>query len=461
MKLEEFKARKIGIFGFGAEGESLLRYLNMHSVKNICVFDEADLNNQKAEIIRQANAQLFQGPFKSTDARGIEVAFRSPGLKKEKLIEVLPEGTKITSPTNLFFAEHRGRIIGITGTKGKSTTVSLVAEILKQNSVPYFLGGNIGNPLLEFVDRTTNESVSVLELSSFQLEDLNYCPDIAVLLPVYLDHLDFHEKQGLSSNFHENEKDYLLAKSGLVNKMSRDSLIIAYDSKNVREIIRPSDAKKIYFSEKSLDSGCFCEGNDVVCTGGKGRRLFEGIKQISQTNKIPEIDIIAALSVAYVEDLKVDLGSLMKDFLRLPFRIQMVLDFEGIKYFNDSAATNPISTIQAMKTMNGKYALIMGGSSKNLRFDTLATEAVQDKNLSQVYLVGETADEIESELKEKGFTRPIFRMEKLDDVIDSIRNNSREISAVLFSPASASFDQYANYKDRGEAFNDLVGAQNG
>lgn len=456
MKLHDLSEKKIGIFGFGEEGESLLGYLVKHSINNITVFDENDINEKKKTFVHQNKAKLVVGAFELEKSRDIEIAFRSPGLKKNKIQKALSTNAILTSPTNLFFSQCKGKTIAITGTKGKSTTVNLISEILKQNSINYFIGGNIGNSPLEFVDSTNENTVSVLELSSFQLEDFDSAPNVAIYLPIYLDHLDFHLNQGKSANFHENKEEYFTAKGQLVSGMSEDSLIVAHESENVRKIIANSKAKKIYFSTKEIKFGCYVDGERIVCRGKEEQKWFEKAVLKIKNPKVPIENVLAALTYAYSQNLNVDLSKLLSEFKRLPYRIQLVAEKDGLKYFNDSASTNPISAIAAMKTMDKNYTMIMGGSSKDLKFNTLAEEAAKDSRLQRIYLVGDTSDEIEEELNKASFKNQIFRKKSLADAVSDIKTNHDGIFSVLFSPASASFDQFTSYRDRGETFNRLI-----
>jgi UDP-N-acetylmuramoylalanine--D-glutamate ligase len=238
--------------------------------------------------------------------------------------------------------------------------------------------------------------------------------------------------------------------------MKKDSLAILYNSEDTKGMVADLDLRVLYFSKSEIESGCYLRGDDLSCRFNNKDGDYKNIVGLSRNNKIPIINIMATLSFAFAFDLKVDTEKLTRDFSRLPFRIEFVCESDGIKYYNDSAATNPISTIEAMKTVMQKYVLIMGGSSKNLKFDELADFALQDKNIVAVYLIGETAHEIQDELLRVGFKKPIIMAGNLDVALGDIKRSKDRFEAVVFSPASASFDQFKNYKDRGEYFNKLV-----
>lgn len=456
MKIEELNGKKIGIFGFGTEGEFLLSYFAKHSIDNITIFDEGELSDQKADKIEESGAKIVLGPFVKENCKEIEVAFRSPGLKRDAIADLLPTDAELTTLTNLFFANHKGKIVAVTGTKGKSTTVGLLAKVFAQNGHKYFVGGNIGNPPLDFLDETIEDSFSILELSSFQTEDLQYAPDVALILPISSDHLSFHENQGRHFNFHPSVDNYLESKAQMIQKMSEDEMIIAYDSENIKKIISPSAAQKVYFAEHPIQTGCGLVEDRLECIIEQRKQSFSEVTKFSRLMKIPRIDLIATLTFAFVMNFTVDIKKISNDFEKLPFRIELVETRDGIKYYNDSAATNPVSTIEAMRTMGENYVLIMGGSSKGLAFDVLAQAASRDENLKAIYLFGQTANEISDELKKAGFKKPVSKNSTLNEVISLIMNSSKDFFTVLFSPASASFDQFSSYRHRGEFFNELV-----
>lgn len=417
MRLSDLKDKKIGIFGFGVEGRSLLRYLVKHNCKKVVVFDEKKVENLNNDIDKRI------GKFEELKTDDIEIAFRSPGVKRKRLENIISKRAKISSATNLFFANKKGKIVAVTGTKGKSTTVQLMSYMLNSANLKVFTGGNIGEPILEFLDKTTEKTYSIVELSSFQLQDLEYGPDIAVVLPIFVDHLDYH-----------NDLDeYLIAKSMLIKHMGAESVVFCAEQEGAKKIVKGTRAKIFLFGE----------GDPRVAS-------------VARRYKIPEINLSAAARLGEFLKIKENLEDIAKNFIRLPFRIQFLAGDKDLSFYNDSAATNPISTIKALATMDVPYLLITGGSSKNLSYENLAKAIKEDKNLKIVYLIGETASEINKELQKINFGKPLFSLENLDNVFEKINDGLADIRAILFSPASASFDQFENYKDRGDYFNKKV-----
>ncbi|MCX6809329.1 MAG: UDP-N-acetylmuramoyl-L-alanine--D-glutamate ligase [Candidatus Berkelbacteria bacterium] len=436
-----FQEKNIGVFGFGVEGRSLVKYLLSHDAQNIIVFDE----KQKDELVvnNYEKVKFIFGEFNRNDYSKIDIAYRSPGVEVDRLKSVLPENVEISSPTNLFFETHKGKIIAITGTKGKSTTALLITKILELNNKNVFTGGNIGSAALDFVDQIDDDSYSVLELSSFQICDLKYSPDVAVILPILSDHLDHHK----------NEGEYFSAKMNLTNFMQSGDFIISYDDPNIKLFVEKIEARKLYFSEDRKTSDCHLE-EELICSKNDQKMKVEKIKDLSQEKKIPEIDLIAAAAFSFALDLKCDLTEVLHDFKKMPYRIEFVGQKNGLNFFNDSAATNPISTIEAIKTMVDPFALILGGSSKNLKFNDLAKAIKENKLIRLIYLSGETANEIEKELSRIGLQTLIKKCSSLQEIFFNLKNQNN-FSAVLFSPACASFDQFSNYAERGQGFNNL------
>jgi len=337
-------------------------------------------------------------------------------------------------------------VISIPGIKSKRLTVYLVSTFLYINNITVFAGGNLGIPALDLVAHTNDESYSVIELSSFQLEDCRFSPNIAIVLPVFLDHLDYHS----------GEKEYVRSKSSITKYMDDEGLLVVADQKNAREIAETGKAPKIYFSKNKKIEGCYLNENDILCQQSQRQSKFSNAQQMSQKYKIPIVNLLAASAFAFGCNLKFDPVADLSGFKKLPFRIEEVGKKGEITFYNDSASTNPVSTLAAISTMTEPYALILGGSSKNLRFDNLAAALKSDSNLKMIYLNGETAAEIAAALKKAGYDKDLIKKNNLQEIFTDLRTYLGKIKAVLFSPACASFDQFANYKERGDYFNRLV-----
>jgi len=440
--LEEIIAKKIGVFGYGVEGQSIVNFLVLNGAKNIKVFDEKEISNKE----KIDGVSYYYGSFENQNHEGIELAFRSPGVKFQKLRAVLPDGVKISSLTNLFFNLAKGKKIIVTGTKGKSTTANIIYKIFKDNKLDVYLGGNVGNSLLDFANELRDESYTIVELSSFQLQDFEGVTNYCVYLPILTDHLDYHK------DFDE----YLQAKKQAMKGMKEgDWVILPFDELS-NKLIENKELRYFYYSVLEIKSGCYLDRMDCVCRDGMKTSTIKNIETLSKEYKIPIVNLLAAITLSYKLNLNINLKENLKGFNKPKYRIEKIDTFSDIEFFNDSASTNPISTIEALKLMTKPVAVIMGGSSKNLDYHDLAQVLKSNKAVRSVFLIGETADEIKKALSHISFEKKILKKNNLDEVFEDLILGEKNYKSVLFSPASASFDQYQNYKDRGEAFTKLV-----
>lgn len=432
--IKELSRKKIAILGFGQEGRALFDFLKSKDIEDITIFDESGKPEPTINLIISDLENIHLETF--------DLVFRSPGINPKRLSGL----SNITSATNLFFELCPGKIIGVTGTKGKSTTSMLIEKLLKLNGKEVFIGGNIGEVPLSFLDKLKADSYTILELSSFQLQDLKYSPQISVVLPITSDHLDYHN----------SEEDYVRAKSSICSFQKRGDLTIYYYAGHTKEIASLSAGRKISFSDSISCDGCFVAGQDIRCTGLDGEAVYKSAAEYSQSSKIPLANILAVTTLGYAEKLSVDLNEICNGFKKMPFRIELVKEAHGVKFYNDSASTNPVSTIAAISTFNEPYILIAGGSSKNLSYTQLATELKRDPNLYAIFLTGDTAKEINQALFDVGYAGEVQLFDSLDGAVFQLKDHINKIKAVLFSPASASFDSFENYIKRGEYFSTLI-----
>lgn len=448
MKIEQLKNKKIAILGYGVEGRALLKYLNFHGIHEITIFDEKEVDSGAGGFREKLGNDLVVCKFESIDFDSYDYIFRSPGVRLGRISKFIPRGvTKITSATNLFFGECGARIIGITGTKGKSTTAKIIEKILVLNNKAVFLGGNIGVVPLDYLDQLDKESIVVLELSSFQLEDLEFSPHISVILPISSDHL----------NYHENVDEYAAAKSSICRFQNESDTVVFYNDGKSKELANLSKGERVPYHETSAEGGCFLNDEDAVCEINGDLITYKRALNFSIVHKIPVVDVIAALSFAASQKLYVDLEEVFVGFRKMPYRIELVGEVGGVKFYNDSASTNPVSTVAAAKIFTEPYFLIAGGSSKNLDYGEMAEYLAKDQSLKGIFLTGNTAQEIKNSLIESGYAGKIVVGEVLDEIVHSLtRSELATVKSVLFSPASASFDQYQNHVKRGEHFTNLI-----
>jgi len=413
--MDNFKGKKIAICGYGTEGKSLATFLIKKEPDQIVIFDEkiSDLEPMhESECI-----SIEQKAVSDVDFSKFDVVFRSPGVKKE---DINCPDEKISTLTNLFFSLARGKIVGVTGTKGKSTTVLLIQSILKSNSKQVFVGGNIGDSPLDFIDQLTEKSYSILELSSFQLMDLRESPDVAVILPVFPDHLDYHQDLG----------EYISAKKKIFSNSEKVKVICAKENEKILNLSKQKNEIIFYSVEESNSD----------------------INQVAASCQVPKIDVVAAFAFAKGEGLDADREAVGENFKKLHFRIELIGEIKGVKFYNDSASTNPISTQKAIEIIEGDTALILGGQSKGLDIGVLCKRIVDERKIKAIYLFGRECENIKKELEKLKYDRRLTCAGTLAEVFHCL---DLGVENILFSPAFASFDQYENYQKRGEHFNNL------
>lgn len=423
MEIKDLKEKKILILGFGKEGKDTFHFLRkIFPQKEIGIADK----NPLVRVKNLKNVKWFLGKNYLKSLKNYEVIVKSPGIpfSIKEVKDALKE-RKITTQTEIFFDNFKGKIIGITGTKGKSTTSKLIFEILRMAGFKVFLGGNIKNPVLKYLFKN---GYFVYELSSHQLFNLKKSPHISVLLDIFEDHLDYYK----------SFKEYILAKANIAKYQNKeDFLIFSSENKICKKIAKYSLAKKIPIKKdlKKIES--------------------LGLK-ITPKFKIYSLNLNAAILVAEILNIKKEIiKKAILNFKFLPHRMEFLGNFKGIDFYNDSMATNPESTIFAIRTLKEKLeTLILGGVSKNLKQKKLGKEILNSK-IKNLVLLPETGISIYFQIfKKKNLN--LFLTTKLKEGVKFSFLKTSKGKAVLFSPGAASFNLFENAEKRGEIFKKLV-----
>ena len=405
----ELKNKKIAILGYGIEGRDAQRFLE----------------KQRADV------EILDVKFDKNYLRDLgrfNIVIRSPGVYRylPELLEAEKNGVEISSAIKLFFDLCPAKIVGVTGTKGKGTTATLIYEILKKAGKDVYLAGNIGKPYLELLSVINSESLVVLELSSFQLIDLKKSPHIAVVLNITQDHLDWHK----------DIDEYTGAKKNIVRYQSTSDFAFINEEYEIpKSFAEETKAKVIYFSGKTLN-----------------KKYRDGLLLRGEHNLE---NVAAAVSVADI--LKVDeaaILSVLQSFKGLPYRLELVDTVNGVTFYNDSFATGPQPTIAAIKSFTEPETVILGGSDKGLDYKELKQEIESRKNIKNLILIGEIGKKIGGGIKNKNIIN--LGKTSMNRIIEVACEVTPKGGVVLLSPAAASFDMFANYKERGSAFKKAV-----
>ncbi len=425
MKLEELKNKKILIVGRGIEGEAAFTYLKKHFPES--TIEVADKN--------------IDGESYLDKQKDYDIAIKTPSVPKENL--TIPYTTTI----NIFMANAKGKIIGITGTKGKSTTTSLIYEMLKKSRKDVYLGGNIGLSPLEFLDTLNDQSWIVLELSSFQLQDLTHSPHIAVLLMITQEHLDYHK----------TFEEYLNAKRNILRfQKATDFAILNRDYPPTNESDVFTDAAIFQVSrERACDKGCFVKDEMVwVKKEDKEEKIID-VKDIQLLGKHNLENVCAAVMAAVLAGVsKQHIVSVLKSFKGLPHRLEFVGQKNDIEFYNDSLATVPQATIEALEALLDTETLIVGGHDRGLDYTVLG-EYLGKTRVKTLILFPSTGEKIwEAVCKAMSeASRPEkFDVKTMEQAVRIAVAETEKGKICLLSPASASFGIFKDYKDRGEQF---------
>lgn len=448
--MTEIEGKRVLLVGFGNEGRANLQYVAARNARSIGVADQAthvSLSPAEAALV----SQLHLGPTWLEAANDYDLLIRSPGVPLHLLGQALSptSRSRITSGTNLFLEVHAQKSIGITGTKGKSTTTSLVYSMLRNSGINACLGGNIGIAAVSLLD--TPAEVYVLELSSYQLEDCTHSPHGAVFLNLYPEHLDHHGDFTAYGN----------AKAHITRSQSpEDFLVIPHSPSLMQEFTASSPAERITFG--SLESHAWIE-NGVYYY----RSLQNGVRRLCpiQTTRLKgpgnQHNILAALCVAgrypIADEVLIDT---LQRFEPLPHRLEEVATVNGVTYINDSISTVPQATINALETFGPRVkTLILGGYDRGVPFDSLA-EYLASSPVETLLLFPPSGARIEAAVESayasRGLSVKILHVETMRQAVDYAHELTPASALCLLSPASPSFPLFKNFEERGERFRDEV-----
>jgi len=445
--INSFKNEKVAVLGLGLEGKDVVKFI-LKQGASVTVFDKKEEKDLDLTGIERKKINLVcGGSYLSGGIGGFETIFRSPGIYRylPELVKAEKEGIEISSATKLFFDLCPGKIIGVTGTKGKGTTCTLIYEILKKAGKDVYLAGNIGKPYLELLPKLNKTSLVVLELSSFQLIDLQKSPHLSVVLNVTVDHLDWHK----------DEKEYLQAKTSIVRyQRNTDYVVINADYKKSVKFGDLTSARVFYFSRRKKVEGAYVDQGRIILNVDRTREIGETKKLLLRGEHNWE-NITAAICASYLAGS--DLGSIKRvvfSFRGLEHRLEFVRKVKGVSFYNDSFATGPQPVMAAIDSFYEPTTLILGGFDKGLTYGDLAKKAAGCKNIKTIILIGDIGSKIGDELKKAKFPGLVINLGKppMEEIVREAFSHTPNGGVVLLSPGSSSFDMFKDYKDRGNQF---------
>ena len=447
----ELLGKKTLVLGAGKSGVACSRFLRergavvaLHDRKPIAEWTD------EAKSLKEQNVGLMDGQIPSWLLDQIELVVISPGVPTNTIPAryVDRKDGEVIGEVELAYRFLKGRIVGITGSNGKTTTTTLVYELLKNSGIETQVGGNIGTPLLSLTETATLSGWTVAELSSFQLETIKeFRPNVGICLNVTPNHLDRYD----------SFMDYAAAKHRLfMNQAAEDAAILNADDEITRSWAQNLKANVVLFSvEKELEEGLFLRGRDLVCRANGAEKVLTTRDEMSLRGLHNAANVLAALAAGLACGALPDsMRETVRTFKAVEHRLEFVAEVEGVKFYNDSKATSVDATQKALEALAeepGEIVLILGGRGKNAPYQPIA--ALVEKKVGKLILIGEDADNIENQLKSAA---EIERAVSMRDAVEKSFAAAENGDTVLLAPACASFDMFDSYEQRGKIFKEAV-----
>lgn len=448
MKIEEQKVLVVGTGISGIAAAELLQSKNVDTV----LFDgnkELDLNKFYEKAPKLKDMPIILGELTEEQMHEFGVAVLSPGVPTDlPMVERLrAQNVAIWGEIELAYYFGKGRLIAITGTNGKTTTTALTGAIMKNYYKDVRIVGNIGIPYTSEAATMTDDTVTVAEISSFQLETIHdFCPEVSAILNITEDHL----------NRHHTMECYIKTKEDITRNQTKDQVcVLNYEDEVLRNFGESAPAKVVYFSShRKLDNGFYLEGEDIYyAVDGQSTHVIN-VNELNLLGRHNYENVMAACAISVNFGVPMDkIVEVLKTFQAVEHRIEYVTEKRGVKFYNDSKGTNPDAAIQGIRAMNRPTFLIGGGYDKQSEYDEWI-EAFDGK-VKKLVLIGQTAEKIENCAHRHGFMDTV-RKDTFEEAIQYCYDNAKSGDAVLLSPACASWGMFPNYEERGRIFKEYV-----
>ena len=430
--------KKIAVLGLGVSPRPLVRLLLEYGC-DLSGCDRTPRENIDQEVL-ELGCKLSLGENYLENVQA-DLLFRTPGMHPDHpaIAALRSRGAEVTSEMEVFFSVCPCHIIAVTGSDGKTTTTTLVSEMLKKSGKTVWLGGNIGTPLLPLVKQMQPEDYAVVELSSFQLMDMHHSPARAVVTNLAPNHLDVHKDM----------EEYVAAKTNIFRYQGKEDLLILNGDNAITDGFAGKGITR-KFSRQGQAHVCIREG--FICRGGQPVLAVEDIL-LPGVHNIENYMAAIAVVEGLVSDE--DIRYVAKNFGGVEHRIELVRIKDGVRFYNDSIASSPSRTIAGLRSFPEKVILIAGGYDKHIPYDELGPEIC--KHVKKLFLGGATGPQIRAAVENCGGQQPeIYDCENFEDAVRQAAKAARAGDVVLMSPASAAFDQFKNFMVRGAFYKKLV-----
>lgn len=450
------KNKKIDVIGAGVSNTELIFRL-AEAGANVTLHDRSNEENMRADILeraREAGVSLSLGDTYLDDLDG-DIIFRTPGMyfNHPALLEARKKGKTVTSELEVFLELCPCPVFGVTGSDGKTTTTTLIAEMLRRTGRRVHLGGNIGKALLPILDKVEPDDFCVVELSSFQLMSIRSSPDVAVLTNITPNHLDVHKTMD----------EYIACKKNiLLHQDAFSRAVISSDNETADSLSDCVRGKLVRFSrKKEVADGAWMDGNGVLYHSVNGRAVKIADRAEMKLRGLHNVEnLLAAAAAVWGFVSPQDIAFVAESFAGVEHRIEFVRKRNGVEWYNDSIATSPTRMIAGLLSFEEKLIVIAGGYDKHIPFEPMAKPVVD--HVKTLILTGATADKIEEVVKNaEGFKESGLKILRAENMAEAVRLADLEAGdgdIVTLSPACASFDAFPNFEARGNHYKELVRA---
>lgn len=443
--------KKVLVVGTGISGVAATQLLVEKGISTVLFDGNKDLNTKEffEKNPQISDVPIILGDLSDEQMNGIDIAVLSPGVPTDipMVLAMKDKGIQIWGEIELAYYFGKGRVIAITGTNGKTTTTALTGQIMRNYFDDVRVVGNIGIPYTSEALNMSDDTVTVAEISSFQLETIHeFAPKVSAILNITPDHL----------NRHHTMEAYIKAKEDITKNQTKDDYcVLNYEDKILRQFAGKCKAKVIYFSSRSILPEGFCmNGDDIIYVHDDREEFVINVHDLNILGYHNYENVMAACAMATCFGVPMDvIVRTLKEFTAVEHRIEFVTEKRGVKFYNDSKGTNPDAAIQGIKAMDRPTYLIGGGYDKESEYDEWI-EAF-DCKVRELILIGQTADKIEACAHKHGFMQTV-KVDTLEEAVNYCYERAVKGEAVLLSPACASWGMFANYEERGRIFKDIV-----
>ena len=447
----DLKGKKVLVFGAGKSGIGAADLLNAVGACPVLYDGKADLDKESVlhKISGNYELPIYAGELPKEVQESLDLVVLSPGVPTDLPIVkgFYDQGLPVWGEVELAYQTGKGEVLAITGTNGKTTTTSLVGEIMANYFDDVKVVGNIGIPYTSVAADTTEDTVTVAEISSFQLETTHeFAPEVTAILNITPDHL----------NRHHTMECYIETKESITkNQTAGDTCVLNYEDEVLRRFGGTLQTKVVFFSSRRrLEKGLYLDGEDIFYADGTMDTKVISVNELNILGKHNYENVMAAVGMSLSFGVPMDkIVEVLKRFQAVEHRIEYVTEKRGVKFYNDSKGTNPDAAIQGIRAMNRPTLLIGGGYDKQSEYDEWIESF--DGKVKKLVLIGQTKEKIAECAKKHGF-EDVILCDTFEEAIDTCYANAVSGDAVLLSPACASWGMFANYEERGRIFKEYV-----